>query len=320
MRRSAFLACGVAAAIWVAGCASTVAGSPAALPQPVGPTSPSSSSSTTSSAATDVTDPTAATRTTVTDPSEFASGVTFEEFDQDLVDAEFVVNEYWVVHWSDFYTGTYQPPTVVGLYDGTDPSTAPTCDGEPLEATNAFYCRDEDYVAWDVGLMADGTDLIGDTWIYLVIAHEWGHAIQNRLDLGLVADGRELQADCLGAAALFGAVADGTLELEEGDEKEMVNSLSLLADETAWTSSSDHGDPFERVQWFTLGRNGGVPACHQVLVDENAATTDVTVTTAATTGESVRTDSPAPDGGPTVPDTTLPDTTVPDTTAAAPTG
>ena len=46
--------------------------------------------------------------------------------------------------------------------------------------------------------MADGTDLIGDTWIYLVIAHEWAHAIQNRLDLGLVANGRELQADCLG--------------------------------------------------------------------------------------------------------------------------
>ena len=82
-----------------------------------------------------------------------------------------------------------------------------------------------------------------------------------RLDLGLVADGRELQADCLGAAALFGAVADGTLELEEGDEKEMVNSLSLLADEMAWTMTSDHGDPFQRVEWFTIGRNGGVQAC-----------------------------------------------------------
>jgi hypothetical protein len=29
----------------------------------------------------------------------------------------------------------------------------------------------------------------------------------------------------------------------------------------AWTMSTDHGDPFQRVQWFTLGRNGGVTAC-----------------------------------------------------------
>lgn len=298
MRRSAFLACGAVALVWLTGCSSTVAGSPAVGAAPLASTAAGT-------AGTDVTEPTTSaggTRTTVTDPSEFASGVTFEEFDQDLLDAEYSVNAFWVAHWSDFYTGVYQPPAVVGLYDGTDPSTAPTCGGEPLEATNAFYCRDEDYVAWDVSLMAEGTDLIGDTWIYLVIAHEWGHAIQNRLDLGLVADGRELQADCLGAAALFGAAADGTLELEDGDEKEMVNSLSLLADETAWTSSADHGDPFERVQWFTLGRNGGVPACHDVLVGDDPAATDApatTVTTAATTGESVRTDAPTSDGGET---------------------
>ena len=85
----------------------------------------------------------------------------------------------------------------------------------------------EDYVAWDSGLLVDGADQIGDTWVYLVIAHEWGHAIQARLDTGLVAVADELQADCLGAAALFGAVADGTLEFEEGDEQEMICSLNV---------------------------------------------------------------------------------------------
>ena len=44
-------------------------------------------------------------------------------------------------------------------------------------------------------------------------------------------------------------------------------ALSLLADEMAWTQTADHGDPFERVDWFTLGRNGGVPACHDGLGD-----------------------------------------------------
>ena len=32
---------------------------------------------------------------------------------------------YWATHWSDYFTGTYQPPTVHGLYDGTDPADDP---------------------------------------------------------------------------------------------------------------------------------------------------------------------------------------------------
>ena len=74
------------------------------------------------------------------DSSTLASGVTIDELVDDIASAEQVVNGYWAAHWCDFYTGTYQPPTVDGLYDGTDPSTTPTCDGEPLEAYNAFYC------------------------------------------------------------------------------------------------------------------------------------------------------------------------------------
>jgi hypothetical protein len=62
----------------------------------------------------------------------------------------------------------------------------------------------------------------------------------------------------------------------------MVSSLSLLADEMAWTSSTDHGDPFQRVQWFTLGRNGGVNACHDVL--ESSGATDAPASEAPLTG------------------------------------
>jgi predicted metalloprotease len=102
---------------------------------------------------------------------------------------------------------------------------------------------------------------VGDAWVYLVIAHEWGHAIQQRISLSLNDRQSELQADCLAGATLFGAVEDGSLQLEEGDVKEIANSLTLVADETPWTNSSDHGDPFERIGAFDTGRNGGVRAC-----------------------------------------------------------
>ncbi len=213
---------------------------------------------------TTVADPSATeTDTSASTDSTLASGVTIEELADDLEAAQQVVDGFWAKHWSDYYTGEYKSPTVVGLYDGTDEENAPTCDGEQLESYNAFYCVSEDYVAWDASLLVNGADLIGDSWVYLVVAHEWGHAIQARLEDDLVATAEELQADCLGAAAMYGAVADKTLELEPGDDQELIGSLTTLADQMPWTMASDHGDPFQRVEWFTKGRNGGVPACFE---------------------------------------------------------
>ena len=286
MRRIAHLTCAFALLAALAGCSTGISGTPAVGSTGSGPASAASTQSSTSrsSTASPATSDGTATGSTDTSSADItlASGVTLEELKEDMKGAQDIVDGYWAKHWSDFYTGSYESPTVLGLYDGTVADETPTCDGKALEAYNASYCAPEDFVAWDVNLMVRGADLIGDTWVYTVIAHEWGHAIQERLDSSLVAEGDELQADCLGAAALFGAAADGTLTIEAGDEKEMVNSLSALADEMAWTSSADHGDPFQRVQWFTLGRNGGVNACHDVL--ETPGATEAPTSEALPTG------------------------------------
>ena len=253
-------ACAIAVVVLTAvtACAGSVSGTPAVGANTGAPISPTSSPSSTDGS---------------TDASStLASGVTIDELADDIDLAQKVVDGYWQTHWTDFFTGVYEPPVVKGLYDGTDPDNTPACDGEPLEAYNAYYCEDGNYVAWDANLLLEGADQVGDSWVYLVIAHEWGHAVQARLDPGLVAVELELQADCLGGAALFGAIADKTLELEEGDERELISSLNLLADEMAWTMSSDHGDPFQRVQWFTLGRNGGVNACLDAVQTSDGST------------------------------------------------
>src|SRR5664279_4751537 len=270
MRRTARLTCAFALLAALAGCSTGVSGTPAVGSTGFGPTSAASTQSTasgTSRSSTSSPETSSGTGSADTSSADItlASGVTLEELKEDMQGAQDIVDGYWAKHWSDFYTGTYEPPTVLGLYDGTVADETPTCDGTPLEAYNASYCAPEDFVAWDVNLMVRGADLIGDTWVYLVIAHEWGHAIQERLDPSLV-----------------GAAADGTLTIEDGDEKEMVSSLSALADEMAWTSSADHGDPFQRVQWFTLGRNGGVNACHDAV--ETSGATDAPTSEALPTG------------------------------------
>ena len=113
--------------------------------------------------------------------------------------------------------------------------------------TTRYYCVAEDYVAWDAALLVDGADQIGDSWVYLVVAHEWGHAMQARLDPSLVAAADELQADCLGAAALFGA-AGGR---HAGTRRGRRTRADQLADRAGGRDALDHD------QLITATRSSG---------------------------------------------------------------
>ncbi|GAA3215026.1 neutral zinc metallopeptidase [Actinocorallia longicatena] len=170
-----------------------------------------------------------------------------------------VVDKYWSDHWSELFTGTYKAPAIKGVYNGDDPARF-TCGGQPADKFNAYYCIPEDYLAWDFALMKAGYAQ-GDAFVYLVVAHEWGHAIQNRLQMNLVSTDKELQADCLAGAVLWGAQKDGTLTWEDGDTTEIGQSLSALADNTEWADPSSHGDAIERVSAFGKGRTQGVVGC-----------------------------------------------------------
>lgn len=170
-------------------------------------------------------------------------------------DAVNVVNDFWQKNWNAYFTGAYAPPRVAGTYTPGSPG-APACGGEPAPPNNAFYCPAGDFLAWDGKLMRDGYAQ-GDSWVYLVIAHEWGHAIQNRV-LGLKAVAQELQADCLAGATLFGS---DKLRFEPGDTEELSTALTGLADATPWTSSKDHGNAEQRISAFNRGGQGGVKAC-----------------------------------------------------------
>lgn len=181
----------------------------------------------------------------------------------DIKTAERVVSKFWARHWSDYFPGDYVPPTVLGLYDGTA-ANPPLCGTEPLSANNAHYCHPGDFVAWDIGLMRKGYE-DGDAWPYLVVAHEWGHAIQARVGNSLTLSASELQADCLAGATLFGAAIDGDLRLEEGDQSELATGLSRLGDELPWTKTEDHGDSFQRIDAFNQGRLGGILPCFPTM-------------------------------------------------------
>lgn len=192
---------------------------------------------------------------------------TFTELLNELADAEFATDVYWRNQFPDLFALPYSPPSSRGFYDGTRPSLAPTCSGITLSAYNAFYCRTEDYVAYDINLVSEAYRFNGDGFVYFLVAHEWAHAIQERMPQRFVSGAHELQADCLAGAALFGNTANavtvdgnGTITFEPGDFDELFATFEQIGS-LPWISGGSHGSAEERRSAFALGANEGVPSC-----------------------------------------------------------
>jgi uncharacterized protein len=168
-----------------------------------------------------------------------------------------IVNQFWKGWFAD-HGRRYVPPKVSGGYVGTG---GPRCAGEPSVPGNAYYCPSGNFLAWDENLMRAGYTQIGDAWVYLVIAHEWGHAIQGQLPNRLVSQALELQADCLAGAALQGAADAQLVQIEPGDDQEIAETLQAVADDYPWTDESSHGDARQRTAAFQQGVAGGVDSC-----------------------------------------------------------
>jgi predicted metalloprotease len=109
--------------------------------------------------------------------------------------------------------------------------------------------------------MRAGYTQIGDAWVYLVIAHEWAHAIQDQLPGRYVAQAVELQADCLAGATLQGAADLNLVTIEPGDDEEIAQTLVAVADDYPWTDEGSHGNARQRTSAFRTGVADGVDAC-----------------------------------------------------------
>ncbi|MPZ23743.1 MAG: hypothetical protein GEU28_09395 [Dehalococcoidia bacterium] len=187
-----------------------------------------------------------------------------EEYEADLQLAIESVDEYWSITFPEVFGGEYQSPSVFGPYSSEE--DGPTCFGEAATPVNAFYCfPPEDFIAWDEpNLFIPFFRDIGDFAIAFVIAHEWGHAIQARANLGFDALTilTELQADCFAGAWARWAQDEQEI-LEPGDLDEGVIALYTVRDpiDTPFTDPGAHGSAFERSNAFSDGFNDGPEAC-----------------------------------------------------------
>ena len=179
--------------------------------------------------------------------------------------------------WEQTYPEVYGEP-YTALEGGfwtygpdTAPEDLPPCDDVPAYediAQNAFYCPSADLIAWDrEALIQPFIDEFGSFAAAIVMAHEFGHAIQGRtgdIDTlpGVVS---ELQADCF-AGAWVARVADGGSDNFEAETDQLDAAVAgLIEIRDAPGSDPDdpaaHGSGFDRVSGFSDGFSDGAARC-----------------------------------------------------------
>jgi predicted metalloprotease len=118
---------------------------------------------------------------------------------------------------------------------------------------------------------------VGDFAVAYIVAHEYGHEIQNDLGVFQRYEGQlptmafELQADCY--AGTWAKSADLENRLENGDVDEAVNAALAVGDfDTA--SPGHHGTPEQRAQAWSTGFDAGDPGACDAYLDPSSLTSD----------------------------------------------
>ncbi|MBX3084530.1 MAG: neutral zinc metallopeptidase [Anaerolineae bacterium] len=179
------------------------------------------------------------------------------------------LNAFWSQTFTDEKLGDYKPPSAVTAYEGETPMDTPC--GE-TEAENAFFCPEDKAIYYDTTWFAQEYDKSQNNGYSVVgiIAHEWGHYIQDLLDQKLqLSEGHysieiELQADCLaGNFTRYLYDGNGSLEITADDLKEGMNSFFDIGDDenTKWDDPDAHGSSAQRSQAFLMGYNQSVAVC-----------------------------------------------------------
>jgi predicted metalloprotease len=156
-----------------------------------------------------------------------------------------------------------------GFHPYTETTPPPDCGGQPFEyQPNAFYCPDGDFIAWDAQqLIPQLQEAFGPLLVGVVMAHEYGHAIQSRLGAtGQPTVVLEQQADCYAGAWLADVQAGRSTAFKKPSATQVDNTVAgilMLRDQpgTPALAEGAHGNAFDRVRALQEGVQQGVAKC-----------------------------------------------------------
>lgn len=203
------------------------------------------------------------------------------------------LEDYWQEAAPADLAVAYRPPQDFVLFD----QTVSTACGGATSATGPFYCPPDQTIYLDVTFYDElesrfGADAGPLAQMY-VVAHEWGHHVQNLAGtLERSQDGQtgptsnavrvELQADCFAGAWVGSASqttdASGVPLLRtptRGEVDQALSAAAAVGDDRIQQSTQGqvtphtftHGSSEQRQRWFVTGYEQGPAACDTFTVD-----------------------------------------------------
>lgn len=138
------------------------------------------------------------------------------------------------------------------------------CGSQPIPTQNAAYCPVGDFIAYDVNWSQEVYQELGDAFVFYLLGHEYGHAVQQRLGINYAFTiQQELQADCFAGAYIGDSIKVGDFTLEDGDLDELRSGLLSVADpdDEPWFKEGAHGSAAQRTGAFFDGYEQSLDAC-----------------------------------------------------------
>ena len=189
------------------------------------------------------------------------------------------LEEFWKFAYPDTFDGELTPVKELMSWDSEDYDG--TFCGDTTEGlVNAGFCERDNTIGWDRTILLPSLrNAYGDMAITMVLAHEYGHAIQKSAGInpkGVPTLVAEQQADCF-AGVYLRWVAEGksprfTLSTGEGLNNLLAAMISfrdpLLSENEGYSVGDEHGSAFERISAFQFGFTDGTAACASITLKE----------------------------------------------------
>jgi predicted metalloprotease len=177
------------------------------------------------------------------------------------------IEKFWTEQMPEVFSERYEKVKAFYSVDPDSGQAAPCTDNASEIRGNAFYCPTQDIVAWDRKVLFPQLQKqFGDFLVAMVLAHEWGHAIQKRTKMPsnrtIVV---ETQADCYAGAWTAYALKGGAPHFEiERTVLDKALSGYLAFRDPLGADADDrqaHGSGFDRISAFQDGFEKNAKFC-----------------------------------------------------------
>ena len=210
---------------------------------------------------------------------DFGDAKTPQSYDGFLIVAFKDIESFWNDQFPKVYGSKFQP-LQGGIFAAYAARTTPIPGCQSPETRyrdvegNAFYCSDGDFIVYDDDeLLPALVKELGETSVGVVLAHEFGHAIQSRInELNEPTILKEQQADCFAGAwaAHIARGEDDQLTFDDNELKQGLVAMIQVRDpiDGDVNDPNAHGTGFDRVGAFQDGFIGGAERCKPFFTED----------------------------------------------------